>query len=57
LATKKPDYYLARDNAYADALKNLANSLKSSVHNLYVSASTEDKGAQSDYTREVSNFV
>lgn len=57
LATKEPDYELARSNAYADALKNVARGIKSTVHNLYVSASTEDKGAQSDYTRDVEKSV
>lgn len=57
LATKERDYELARSNAYADALKNLARGVKATVHDLYTAASTEDKGSASDYNQDTERAI
>ncbi len=38
----EPDMSMSRHNAYADAMQNLANSIKNTIHNLYKNAQTED---------------
>ena len=50
------DYSLAREEAYADALQNLANGIKDTVHNLYTAAKTQD-GNQTDYNYDVEKAV
>ena len=50
------DYSLAREEAYADALQNLANGIKATVHNLYTAAKTQD-GNQTDYNFDVEKAV
>lgn len=50
------DYSLAREEAYADALQNLANGIKDTVHNLYTAAKTQD-GDQTDYNYDVEKAV
>ena len=57
VATKERDYGFARSIASADALKNLARTIKSTVHDLYVEAKTEDKGAASAYTSDMERSI
>ena len=57
IATKERDYTLARSNAYADALKNMARGIKATVHDLYTSASTEDKSSASDYSQDTERAI
>lgn len=38
----EPDMTMARHDAYADAMRNLANGIRDTIHNLYKNAETED---------------
>ena len=57
LAENETDYALGRDNAYADALKHLAQKVKNTTHALYTAAATEDRGTGTKYTPDVQRAV
>jgi hypothetical protein len=57
VAENETDYSLGRDNAYADALKHLAQKVKNTTHVLYLEATTEDRGDGSKFTPDVQKAV
>jgi len=54
LATEEPDYEMAREDAYAQALASLAQSIKDKVHTLFISGRTT---TFADHTAEVEKDI